>query len=205
VILILQIVVLGCAVALLRDNRTVFWWCYAPTMGISGLVDAYPARVRALFAKVFFSGTTTIFVMWTLMLIFGWCRWEERRYEVGRIKGSLAACSLTTTFTVLLFFVRHVICAYLHQDRFVVIRSHVRTYRAELSMKFDGSDSEPTLQAAGPSRRSVQYSGSVQLGKQSPRDDKKGYGTNSIDGCDSLGVPTEKEKRPRSLSSSKKV
>lgn len=162
VVMILQSVLLAAAVLLLRDDRCVFWWCFAPTMCIAGLVDAYPARFRALFSQCFFAGVTTVFVMWNLMLVFNWCNWENRLYHVGHITGSVAACSFTTQSTVLLFFLRHFFCSFVHQDRFVLIRSHIRTRIAELNMTVDSEKGITALQeAAAP--RIVRYSESVNL------------------------------------------
>lgn len=137
IMMALQTVLLICAVALLRDRRCVFWGCLAPMMGIACLVDAYPARYRAIFAKCYFTGLTVVFVIWNLMLILNWCAWTPRFYRVGHIEGSIAACSFTTQSTVLVYFLRHLGCAFLHQDRFVLIRSHMITRIEELSATVD--------------------------------------------------------------------
>lgn len=173
----LHIVVLASAVFLLQGEQRVFWYCFAPTMGLAGMADAYPARARPLFARFYFSGMTAVLVIWNLMLIFGWCEWKPRFYNVGRIRGSLAACSFTTSFTVLLFFVRHVCVAFQHPDRFVIIRSHVKTYHKSDLQAFDAGDGTISIHEEKSAPRLLAYSPSIAftprgVGEASPREDE---------------------------------
>lgn len=160
----LQTVLLACAVGLLRDKRCIFWWCFAPTMGISCLVDAYPARFRSMFAKCFFTGTTLIFLAWNLMLVFRWCQWKASYYHVGYVTGSMAACSFTTQTTVLIFFIRHLACAYWHEDRYVLIRSHIRTRVADLRATVDSERGVTNVETVSTPRE-VKRSSTVRLSK----------------------------------------
>jgi hypothetical protein len=173
VVSLLQIVVVTSAVVLLKDEWKVFWYCFAPTMGIAGMADAYPPRARPLFARFYFSGTTAVLVMWNLMLIFGWCEWKPQSYRVGRITGSLAALSFTTSFTVLIFFVRHVWVAFTHPDRFVIIRSNVKTYhKKDLHVSFTETG-EQSIFEGSHNPRLVDYSPSIDYSSRSSASDSE--------------------------------
>jgi hypothetical protein len=161
IVILLEIVVLVCALKLLQDDRCIFWWCLAPNLAIGAMVDAYPSRFRPTFAKCFFTGQTALIVLWNLALIFKWCTWKAQFYSVGHIKGSLAACCFTSSVTLLIFFLRHVFFAFVHEDRFIVIRSHVRTCHRDLSVSFVESEGAHQIHAADDRPKAVKHSNSV--------------------------------------------
>merc|ERR1719408_151442 len=54
------------------DHRSIFWYCYAPSTIASALVDAYPAKYRSFFGKMFFSNAIAVLAIFNALLVFKW-------------------------------------------------------------------------------------------------------------------------------------
>jgi len=104
------------------DIRRVFWWCYLPSMIASGLIDAYPAKYRAFFAKLFYTAALLILVIWNCLLIF---RWQVFAGSTMAILVHHASDQLT----LLAFYCRHLWCSIYRPDHFVMITASVCTQR----------------------------------------------------------------------------
>lgn len=110
------------------DLRRIFWYCFAPTMIASGLVDAYSAKYRPLFAKLFFSASICVLVSFNGLMIFKW--------QVFGSAGKLVNISFTLhhvsdQLTLFVFYCRHLWCSIFRPDHYVMIKADVRTRRHE--------------------------------------------------------------------------
>lgn len=106
------------------DSRRIFWYCYVPTLFASGLVDAYPAKYRALFAKLFFSSSLCILAIWNFFLVF---KWEVFGSHAKLVNISFTLHHLSDQLTLGVFYSRHLFCSILWPDYFVLIKADVRT------------------------------------------------------------------------------
>jgi hypothetical protein len=113
------------------DIRRLFWYCYLPSMVASGLVDAYPAKYRAFFAKLFFSAAVCILIAWNCLLIFRWQVFGTKpSQKLTNI--SFALHHFSDQATVLLFYFRHLYRSVWHPSYFVMIKGEVLTTREKL-------------------------------------------------------------------------
>lgn len=106
------------------DLRRIFWYCYVATLFASGLVDAYPAKYRALFAKLFFSSALCILAIWNFFLVF---KWEVFGSHAKLVNISFTLHHLSDQLTLGVFYSRHLFCSILWPDHFVLIKADVRT------------------------------------------------------------------------------
>lgn len=108
------------------DIRWVFWCCYIPTIIASGLLDAYPAKWRSMFEKLWFGAAIAILVWWNILLVFKW-----RIFETPGVLGMLIH-HISDQATLLIFFGRHLYCSFHHPNHFVMIKAEVLTGRRHL-------------------------------------------------------------------------
>jgi len=113
----------------MKDPRSVFWCCYLPTMVASGLVDAYPAKYRSFFAKLFFSAAVCILVIWNCLLP----RWiDAKLYTL-----SFAMHHLSDQMTLLVFYCRHLYRSVWYPNYFVMIKGEVLCVNENLAIERD--------------------------------------------------------------------
>lgn len=110
------------------DLRVVFWCCYLPTMIVSGLVDAYPAKFRPLFGKLFFSAMLVILLVWNCFLVF---KWEVFGDPTKLTNVSFALHHVSDMLTLLVFYARHLYCSMKRPDYYAMIKADVKTGRQE--------------------------------------------------------------------------
>lgn len=104
------------------DIRRVFWYCYLPTMISSVLVDAYPAKYRPVFTKLFFVSALVILVVWNCFMIF---KWEA--VAVNSLNNiAFTLHHVADQFTLLVFYIRHLCCSFYRPSYFVMIKADVR-------------------------------------------------------------------------------
>jgi len=113
------------------DHRIVFWVCYLPTMVASGLVDAYPAKYRAFFAKLFFSASLVILIIWNCLMYFKWNAFGTT-FKLSNISFNLHHVSDQATLGV--FYCRHLYVSTFRADYFVMIKSDVLTGHQEIAV-----------------------------------------------------------------------
>jgi len=106
------------------DRRFVFWCCYLPTMCAALFVDAYPAKYRHLFAKLFFIASLVILVTWNLLLIF---KWKAFGTSLKLINISFALHHISDQATLSVFYCRHIWASICNFDHFVMIHAPVLT------------------------------------------------------------------------------
>jgi len=133
------------------DLRIVFWICYLPTMIVSGLMDAYPAKYRAFFCKLFFSASLAILVFWNYLLVY--------RYSVIPVPDKLNNVGillhhLSDQLTLGVFYGRFLWASFGERAQyFVMIKGDVLTRKTDLSYEEvsdleDGSGEEVRLNHA---------------------------------------------------------
>lgn len=110
------------------DLRRIFWYCFAPTMIASGLVDAYSAKYRPLFAKHFFSASICILVSFNGLMIF---KWQVFGSAGKLVNVSFALHHISDQLTLFVFYCRHLWCSIFRPDHYVMIKADVRTRRHE--------------------------------------------------------------------------
>jgi len=115
------------------DLRRVYWYCFCPTMIASGLVDAYSAKYRPLFGKLFFSGSICVLVSFNCLMIFKW--------QVFGSPGSTKLVNISfilhhasDQLTLFVFYCRHLWCSVFSPEHYVMIKADVRTRRHETVM-----------------------------------------------------------------------
>jgi len=129
------------------DLRRIFWYCYMPTLFASGLVDAYPAKYRALFAKLFFSSSLCILAIWNCFLVF---KWEVFGSHAKLVNISFLLHHLSDQLTLGVFYGRHLFCSILWPDYFVLIKADVRTgLRSASRRPSHRKDTEDSLSLGG--------------------------------------------------------
>jgi hypothetical protein len=106
------------------DLRRIFWICYLPTQIAAGVVDAYPAKYRAFFAKLFYGGALMILVVWNLLLAFKW-RAFDNLHELHNFSWLLH--HLADQLTLAVFYGRHLYCSIYYEEYFVLIKADVLT------------------------------------------------------------------------------
>lgn len=110
------------------DLRRVFWYCYLPTMVVSGLVDAYPAFKRAFFAKLFFGAALAILIIWNCFMAF---KWEVFGHVFKMSNLSFMLHHISDTLTLLVFYARHLWCSIYRPNYYVMIKAEVLTGRTK--------------------------------------------------------------------------
>lgn len=113
------------------DLRRIFWYCFAPTMIASGLVDAYSAKYRPLFAKHFFSASICILVSFNGLMIF---KWQVFGSAGKLVNVSFALHHISDQLTLFVFYCRHLWCSVFSPEHYVMIKADVRTRRHETVM-----------------------------------------------------------------------
>lgn len=116
-----------------QDMRYVFWCCYLPTMIAAGLIDAYPAKYRAFFAKLFFSAAVCILVFWNFLLVFRWRVFGAADQQLYNVSFTLH--HLSDQATLLVFYCRHLYCSVYRKNYFVLIKADVHTVRTRLDIE----------------------------------------------------------------------
>lgn len=136
----LQGLMFSCGFFSLDDERKVFWMSLAPAMYFSLLVDAYPAKFRGFFTKMFFVSKALALVSWDVLVLTGWGHFTNTGWTLGRLHGATVATSFTTSITLLIFCYRHLKTAWTQNDRCVIIKSAVRTFHAEVELEVQSVD-----------------------------------------------------------------
>jgi len=113
------------------DLRRIFWYCFCPTMIASGLVDAYSAKYRPLFAKLFFSASICILVSFNFLMIF---KWQVFGSSGKLVHVSFALHHISDQLTLFVFYCRHLWCSVFSPEHYVMIKADVRTRRHETVM-----------------------------------------------------------------------
>lgn len=113
------------------DRRRIFWYCFCPTMIASGLVDAYSAKYRPLFAKLFFSASICILVSFNCLMIF---KWQVFGSAGKLVNISFALHHISDQLTLFVFYSRHLWCSVFSPEHYVMIKADVRTRRHESVM-----------------------------------------------------------------------
>lgn len=112
------------------DKRTVFWVCYLPTMLASGIIDCYPAKYRAFFAKFFFSNMIAILLVWNYLLAFRWNAFGSI-YHLKMGSLSFLLHHISDQATLAIFYLRHLFCSFFSEDYYVMIKADVLTGHQE--------------------------------------------------------------------------
>lgn len=142
VVSVLQFVWLSCVFTMMADWRNVFFVSYVPTLVVAGFVDAYPAKFRSRFTKLFFLGKSCVLVFWDSLLVFDLVRVYDRRWHVGHLAGTTSAVSFTTSITLLLFCYRHLKTAHKKPDLLVLIKSPMRSRHADVKVEVNMADGQ---------------------------------------------------------------
>jgi len=130
ILLFLQIaMVFDAVVALKGSQKTIFWYCYLPTVFGSAFVDAYPAKYRALFAKIFFSASICVLVCWNF-LYFLW-------YTGQKFNLSMIIHHVSDQTTLFVFYIRHIYVSFFRPGHFVLIKGDVCTRRESVQVSKD--------------------------------------------------------------------
>jgi len=145
---VFQIIMLIAAVNILWDRRIIFWICYGPSLQVSLLMDAYPAKYRALFVKLWFCGTVLILLTFDVILTCSSAPYHDVTVNVGRISISGAPFCFTTSITLLLFCYRQLRASVWSPGNLVLIKSAVKTHHVHFPAlgeeEFDSESSSYT-------------------------------------------------------------
>lgn len=124
-----------------------------PFMLVGGLLDAYPAKYRATFEILFFSGATYIFVVWNALIVFEHHSLDPVTSQIG------------DNVTLLLFYMRHIWSAIAKPELLGMIKSDVDSIHEEVSYTEDKggaikiqrttSAKQQTVTTAARSRKSL--------------------------------------------------
>lgn len=126
------------------DNKCIAIICFIPSMIVSGFLDAYPAKWRAVFEILFYSGSICVFVAWNSMIMFGeHGSWAPVTSHIG------------DNLTLLLFYIRHIWCAVHKPELLVMIKSDVDTVREVLTYS-TGEDGKLHIERNVNNRQEVQ-------------------------------------------------
>lgn len=102
------------------DQRVVFWVCYLPTLLASGVIDAYPAKYRASFAKQYFGAMLAILIGWNYLMVFKFNAFGSLN-KLSNISFILHHVSDQATLGV--FYCRHIYVSMFNENCFVMIKS----------------------------------------------------------------------------------
>jgi len=123
------------------DIRSLFFFCYLPTMAVSGLVDAYPQKFRPLFALLFFGSALAVLFFWNYLLIFHWMVFGDSLKDVLKWKGlAFTLHHVSDQVTLAVFYSRHVWCSIFRNEFFVMIKAEVLTRRELVESVIDVED-----------------------------------------------------------------
>lgn len=153
------------------DLRSIFWACYLPTMFASLLVDAYPAKYRDVFAKLFFSASLIILIVWNLLLVYKWKAFGDFHKMVSL---TFLLHHIADQLTLLVFYCRHLWVSSFTPEYFVMIHASVCTRHEQLEFDYDVEDGHEVIHAWAPQRRSEVILQSSRNEKNSPKDTPTG-------------------------------
>lgn len=137
----LQTMLMGTAMNLIRDRRVAFWAFFFPTMICATFVDAYPAKFRAVFAKLFFTSMGCVYLVWLAFLFFGLMDpIYNREWEVEELSGKAVSSIAQNTATLLAFCGRQLCSAVMTPDNFVLILAPVKTSRIHVEPEMEDID-----------------------------------------------------------------
>mmetsp|Transcript_79108 Transcript_79108/g.219838 ORF Transcript_79108/g.219838 Transcript_79108/m.219838 type:complete len:337 (+) Transcript_79108:102-1112(+) len=104
------------------DSKCIAIVCHIPSMLVSGLMDAYPAKYRAVFEILFFTGSIYVLLAWNALIIF-------KHSSLGPVTSQIG-----DNLTLLLFYLRHIWIAVKSPNALVVVHSSVSTRHEVLNM-----------------------------------------------------------------------
>lgn len=148
------------------DRRSIFWGCYLPTMCASLFVDAYPAKYRDVFAKLFFSASLIILIIWNLLLVYKYNAFGNMSKMVSL---TFLLHHIADQLTLLVFYCRHLWVSTFTPEHFVMIHASVRTKHEQLELAYDIEDGMEVVRAWAPHRRSEVKLQSSRNEKTSPK------------------------------------
>jgi len=149
-----------------QDIRRVFWYCYLLTMIASGLVDAYPAKFRAFFAKLFFWNAIGILAVFNALLFF---KWEAFGDLTKLANVSFTLHHISDQLTLGVFYCRHIYCSTYYPNYFVMIKAEVLTGK----VKEPTADSPKRATDETPSARRMSFAPCLAAGGGIPNDIKE--------------------------------
>jgi len=137
VILTLFVLMTVAVWSLLQDHRFTFWACFLPSQMMSLLVDAYPAKFRHPFARLFFVGKLLVQLGWNALMIEGRIQVNSKAsLTLGHVTISALPFTFTTSVTLVLFILRHLKLAFGDTDTFVIVKSPVVTWRQDVTPRY---------------------------------------------------------------------
>jgi len=137
VILTLFVLMTVAVWSLLQDHRFTFWACFLPSQMMSLLVDAYPAKFRHPFARLFFVGKLLVQLGWNALMIEGRIQVNSKAsLTLGHVTISALPFTFTTSVTLVLFILRHLKLAFGDTDTFVIVKSPVVTWRQDVTTRY---------------------------------------------------------------------
>jgi len=137
----MQVLLLGNAIVLIQDRRAVFWAFFFPTMISASLVDAYPAKFRSIFAKLFFTSLGIVYLVWLAFLFFGLMDPVfDKEWEIEELSGKAVSSIAQNTTTLLAFCGRQLASAIRTPNNFVLIMSPMRTQRVHVEPEVEMKD-----------------------------------------------------------------
>jgi len=166
------------------DRRSIFWGCYLPTMFASLFVDAYPAKYRDVFAKLFFSASLIILIIWNLLLVYKWKAFGNMSKMVSQ---TFLLHHIADQLTLLVFYCRHLWVSTFTPEHFVMIHASVCTRHEQLEMAYEIEDGMEVVRAWAPQRHTAVKLQSGRNEKSSPKGTPKGTPT---------GTPKSRSRSP---------